>query len=75
MVAVPSGNFGNLCAGLLAHASGLPVGHFIAACNANDAGATLLAHGRVHAQNGRPYLLQRDGCGPPQQLRAHPRTI
>jgi threonine synthase len=42
VVAVPSGNFGNLCAGLLAHASGLPVGHFIAACNANDAGAKYL---------------------------------
>jgi threonine synthase len=36
VVAVPSGNFGNLCAGLLAQASGLPLGHFIAACNAND---------------------------------------
>ncbi len=35
-VAVPSGNFGNLAAGLLARASGLPLGHFIAACNAND---------------------------------------
>lgn len=33
---VPSGNFGNICAGMLAHASGLPVQHFIAACNAND---------------------------------------
>ena len=32
---VPSGNFGNICAGLLAHASGMPAGHFIAACNAN----------------------------------------
>ncbi|HEX7412118.1 MAG TPA: threonine synthase [Bacteroidales bacterium] len=33
---VPSGNFGNICAGLLAHSSGLPVKHFIAACNSND---------------------------------------
>jgi threonine synthase len=33
---VPSGNFGNICAGLLAYRSGLPVRHFIAACNAND---------------------------------------
>lgn len=37
VVAVPSGNFGNICAGLLAHKSGLPISHFIAACNANDA--------------------------------------
>jgi threonine synthase len=32
---VPSGNFGNICAGILAHVSGLPVQHFVAACNAN----------------------------------------
>ena len=36
VISVPSGNFGNICAGLLAHHSGLPVQHFIAACNAND---------------------------------------
>jgi threonine synthase len=36
VISVPSGNFGNICAGLLANASGLPVQHFIAACNAND---------------------------------------
>jgi threonine synthase len=35
VVSVPSGNFGNICAGLLAKASGLPIKHFIAACNAN----------------------------------------
>ena len=36
VISVPSGNFGNLAAGLLAHSSGLPVTKFIAACNAND---------------------------------------
>ncbi len=36
VIAVPSGNFGNICAGILANASGLPIKHFIAACNAND---------------------------------------
>src|SRR5688572_19332175 len=36
VISVPSGNFGNICAGILAHVSGLPVEHFIAACNAND---------------------------------------
>ncbi|TWR29889.1 threonine synthase [Mucilaginibacter pallidiroseus] len=34
--AVPSGNFGNIGAGLLAWKMGLPVQHFIAATNAND---------------------------------------
>jgi threonine synthase len=33
---VPSGNFGNLTAGILAHRMGLPVHHFIAATNLND---------------------------------------
>jgi threonine synthase len=36
VVSVPSGNFGNICAGLLAKASGLPIKHFIAACNSNS---------------------------------------
>ena len=36
MFAVPSGNFGNIGAGLLAWKMGLPVEHFIAATNAND---------------------------------------
>lgn len=35
VICVPSGNFGNICAALLAYISGLPVKHFIAACNAN----------------------------------------
>ncbi|XCI75910.1 MAG: threonine synthase [Flavobacteriales bacterium] len=33
---VPSGNFGNLCAGMMATAMGLPIKHFVAATNVND---------------------------------------
>ena len=36
VVSVPSGNFGNICAGILAQRSGLPIQQFIAACNVND---------------------------------------
>jgi len=36
IICVPSGNFGNICAGLLTHFRGLPASHFIAACNANQ---------------------------------------
>ena len=33
---VPSGNFGNICAGMLAKKMGLPIAHFIAANNENN---------------------------------------
>jgi threonine synthase len=37
VIAVPSGNFGNLTAGLIAKRMGLPIARFIAATNVNDA--------------------------------------
>jgi threonine synthase len=33
---IPSGNFGNICAGMVAQQLGMPVKHFIAATNVND---------------------------------------
>ncbi len=33
---VPSGNFGNICAGIMSQQMGLPVSHFIASTNVND---------------------------------------
>lgn len=35
-ISVPSGNFGNICAGLMAKKTGLPIARFIAATNSND---------------------------------------
>ena len=36
VVSVPSGNFGNICAGLLANKIGLPIDTYIASTNLND---------------------------------------
>ncbi|RAR73910.1 threonine synthase [Flavobacterium aciduliphilum] len=36
IISCPSGNFGNICAGILAKRLGLPIVHFVAATNAND---------------------------------------
>jgi threonine synthase len=45
VLSVPSGNFGNICAGVLAHIRGMPVQHFIAACNANNVVPNFFATG------------------------------
>lgn len=45
VVSVPSGNFGDLTAGLLAKALGLPIKRFIAATNANDTVPRFLGNG------------------------------
>jgi len=45
VVSVPSGNFGDLTAGLLAKALGLPIKRFIAATNANDTVPRFLVNG------------------------------
>ncbi len=50
VISVPSGNFGNICAGLVAYLSGLPVKHFIAACNANDVVPDFLQTGEYKAR-------------------------
>lgn len=46
VVSVPSGNFGDLTAGLLARSLGLPIKRFIAATNANDTVPRYLASGQ-----------------------------
>ncbi len=33
---IPSGNFGNICAGMMAQQLGLPIHHFVASTNVND---------------------------------------
>ncbi|MDR8524746.1 MULTISPECIES: threonine synthase [Shewanella] len=45
VIAVPSGNFGNLTAGLFAKAMGLPVKRFVAATNSNDTVPRYLGNG------------------------------
>ncbi len=42
---VPSGNFGNICAGMVAQKLGLPVKHFIASTNANKVVPNFLKNG------------------------------
>ncbi|HBK82949.1 MAG TPA: threonine synthase [Flavobacterium sp.] len=41
----PSGNFGNICAGIIGKKIGLPLSHFVASTNANDTVPRFLANG------------------------------
>lgn len=68
VISVPSGNFGNICAGLLAHHSGLPVQHFIAACNANDVVHTYLQTGAYNIKPSVTTLSNAMDVGNPSNF-------
>ncbi|HEY4207842.1 MAG TPA: threonine synthase [Puia sp.] len=68
VISVPSGNFGNICAGLLAHRSGLPVKHFIAACNANDVVPSYMQTGTYATRPAVPTLSNAMDVGDPSNF-------
>ncbi|PWT71960.1 MAG: threonine synthase [Bacteroidetes bacterium] len=68
VISVPSGNFGNICAGLLAHHAGLPVKHFIAACNANDIVPGFLSNGQYRPKKAVATLSNAMDVGDPSNF-------
>ena len=68
VISVPSGNFGNICAGILAKQSGLPVHHFIAACNVNDAVTKYLQTEIFQTQTAVPTLSNAMDVGNPSNF-------
>jgi threonine synthase len=46
VISCPSGNFGNICAGIMAKRLGLPIAHFVASTNANDTIPRFLVNGK-----------------------------
>jgi threonine synthase len=68
VICVPSGNFGNICAGILAHVSGLPVKHFIAACNANDTVPAFLQSGKYETKKAVVTLSNAMDVGNPSNF-------
>lgn len=53
---VPSGNFGNICAGMMAAAMGLPVKHFVASTNVNDTVPRFMENGQYAPGQAKPTL-------------------
>lgn len=62
---VPSGNFGNLTAGLLAQRMGLPVKHFVAATNENDVVPRYLSGGDFQPAPAKATLSNAMDVGNP----------
>lgn len=56
VVSCPSGNFGNVCAGILAQRLGLPIAHFVVAQNANNTVDRYLKTGRYEPLPTLPTL-------------------
>ena len=68
VISVPSGNFGNICAGLLAYHSGLPVQHFIAACNINAVVPNYLNTGIYQPEKAKATLSNAMDVGDPSNF-------
>jgi threonine synthase len=65
---VPSGNVGNLTAGLLAWALGAPIGGFMAATTINDTFARYLETGRYEPRPSVPTLANAMDVGNPSNV-------
>ena len=66
--AVPSGNFGNICAGLIAKRMGLPIDHFIAATNINDIVPQYLKSGIFQPRSSVATLANAMDVGNPSNF-------
>ncbi len=65
---VPSGNFGNICAGLLAHEMGLPVDHFVASNNVNDIVVDYLESGNYKPKKSIQTISNAMDVGDPSNF-------
>jgi threonine synthase len=68
VVSVPSGNFGNLTAGLIAKKMGLPVNTFIAANNSNHPVADYLKTGKYEPQQTKHTISNAMDVGNPSNF-------
>ena len=68
IVSVPSGNFGNLTAGLIARRIGLPVRRFVAATNVNDVVPAYLRSGVYEPRPSRRTVANAMDVGAPSNF-------
>jgi len=68
IVSVPSGNFGNLTAGIFAKRIGLPVAKYVASTNANDVVPEYLRTGEFHPRAARATFSNAMDVGNPNNF-------
>ena len=65
---VPSGNFGNICAGIMAQKLGLPVKHFVASTNVNDTVPNYLVDGNYDPKPSKATISNAMDVGNPSNF-------
>lgn len=68
IISVPSGNFGNLTAGLIAKRMGVPIQHFIASTNRNDVFPKYLNSGKFKPRPSDQTISNAMDVGDPSNL-------
>ncbi|GAA4073453.1 threonine synthase [Flavobacterium cheonanense] len=68
IVSCPSGNFGNICAGIMAKKLGLPLTHFVASTNANDTIPRFLENGIYDAKSSISTISNAMDVGNPSNF-------
>jgi threonine synthase len=65
---VPSGNFGNICAGIMAQKLGLPIKHFVASTNVNDTVPNYLIDGVYNPKPSKATISNAMDVGNPSNF-------
>jgi len=68
IVSCPSGNFGNICAGIMAKRLGLPIAHFVASTNINDTVPKFLETGNYDPKPSKATLSNAMDVGNPSNF-------
>ncbi len=65
---IPSGNFGNICAGMVAQCLGMPVKHFVAATNVNDTVPEFMLTGKYNPKPSTATISNAMDVGDPSNF-------
>jgi len=68
VISCPSGNFGNICAGILAKKLGLPIEHFVASTNINDTVTEFLKTGKYDPKPSKATISNAMDVGNPSNF-------